>query len=402
MKNRLSLAGGAMAVLGLCGAARADLSWEHTITVRQGKSQAPLVSVKMYNNWSGLRHRLLLKYAVGDMNSVARPAKPLFQSSAFAPTAPVAGNTPVAGSTRYGSLALIHRLDDDRLVAYTSEMRTYISEPLRALLKRTRLDPWKNHAPELSKEPIPSFSIEQRRRLGRELRAAAMPYSRKVWKVYFRPLSQTRTFRNATGSTAGRGYRMTWLINAGGLKSDAEWMRVSCEWWLASEMAGDPIVRQFQQASRATLKSAGWPSASLWFNETMPVLWEAMPQELHEAAQTLIPPPASARAGLGGTPLLMSLTVSPPALQRIAFGGDFRMDITLNRRDLKTLPATVFDAPAGYEKMPLDPQLKRLDDMIDSTTARLERENEAMGLSWQAWHQSSAAIAPLLPLGLRY
>jgi len=397
MKNRFSFWCAAVAVLSVAGVARADLSWEHTITVRLGKVKQPLARVKMYNNWSGERHRLLLKYALSDLGRIPRPNTSIFESSAFTPT-PL-----VAGSTHYGSLGFVHRFDDDRFVAYTSEARMFISEPLRPLLKRLRFDPWKKRAFQLSKEAIPAFSLEQRRRLGREVRAVSAPYVRKVWRTYFRPLNRTRTFQHATGSTPGHGYRMTWLINGGGMNaSDAQWVKVSFEWWLASELAGDELVRHFQQTVRENLQSIGWPSASLWINETLPILWQTLPEELHQAAKTLMPQSPSPRAGFGGTPLLMSLTVEPPAMQRVAFGGDLRIDIALNRRDAKVLGPKVFDAPDGYERMPLDPQLKRFENMIESTTARLEKENEALGLSWQAWHQSSAALAPLLPLGLLY
>jgi hypothetical protein len=145
----------AIAVLGLStAAARADVTWEHTGTVRISNAKAPLGQIKLYNTWTPQRHRVLLKYAVSPkVASLPMRSMDMFPVSTLAP-AP-RGNS---GFKNFGSIGFVQRLDDDRVLAYDSQTRHYISEPRRALLQRLRFDPWKKLAPELSAQAPPTLT----------------------------------------------------------------------------------------------------------------------------------------------------------------------------------------------------------------------------------------------------
>ena len=348
------------------GTAHADVSWEHSASVRAGNAKQPVLRFKLYNNWSGHRHRLLLKYvASAGLPQIPLPGGP-FPMTTFAageslpqPTSGAAPGSGSPGGTHTGGVAFIQRLDDDRILAYATATRTYMSEPLRPLLAKLRFDPWGKLAPELSKQPPPPLTPEQRKRLGAEVRAVYKPVMRNFWRGYFRPLQEKRTFKGIPG----RGYRMTFLMNVGGMrKKDEEWARINYEWWLADTQTGDEPIWQFLQAARDIRNDPAYKSTSMWLNETPAVWWQMLPEELHQAVETFLPQASTAHAEFGGTPLYMAATITPPPLQRAAMG-EVRMELQLLSRNTGKLAATVFDAPASYEHMPLEPFFKKFDEM---------------------------------------
>jgi hypothetical protein len=277
------------------GAAHADLSWEHTGSLQFSTQKQPVMRLKMYNHWTAQRHRLLFKYSVHDLtglnkigNEMPSMGFPMLQPNthqqnadkslqallsaqrtpslwnlamsvlrpALAPKA-MTPNAPAPKKIQnYGALGFIQSIDNDRLIAYDSQTAHYISEPRFATLKRLRFDPWKKLDPRLSRETPPAFTTEQRARLMDELRALVSPLSQKMQKLYFRPLNEARTIRGIPG----RGYRMTQLNNVGGLgKNQAQWMRTTFEWWVASSVAGDDTIRAYREAARAQLGGMAWP-----------------------------------------------------------------------------------------------------------------------------------------------
>jgi hypothetical protein len=345
------------AIACVSSSARADVGWEHTATVRVSTIKEPVAKLKIYNHWTPQRHRLLLKYAVHAMPGCVRPPTGM---STF-PTLTPGGVTMMSqpSSRNSGGVALIQRLDDDRIVAYETQTRSYVSEAFRPLLEKLRFDPWKKLAPELSGKPVPELSPEQRMRLGAEIRAASAPFLKRVSRTYFRELPTTHTLKvaeNVITTVDCRGYRLTWLINTGGVGNGQEqWTRISYEWWLASDLEGDEVVRQFRAAWLNSMKNVAWPSTSMWINEFRPVLMYALPEAFLRAIETIIPPEPSPRAGFGGPPLRVYVTVVPPPLQRSQMG-DVRAEIALTRHEWSPVPDQVFEAPEGYKHVPIDPE----------------------------------------------
>lgn len=400
------------------GTARADLGWEHTGTLRVSTVKQPLLKFKMYNHWTPQRHRLLLKYSVGGLppgmsgqmppfkmppmppmppikiptfapqpqpSSLASAFAPMFASGSLAPASgslllpgvlgreaapglaallpalPMAmRGGPPGGS---GALALIQRAADDRLISYESQTRRYVSEPRRALLQRLRFDPWKTLAPQLSREAPPTFTPEQRERLVAELRALVAPVQRRVQKIYFRPLTQMRTFQGIEG----RGYRITQLNNVGGFgKGQGQWMRLSFEWWVAGAREGDEAVREFHQAARENLQGITFPTTSMWINEYLSLASYPAEPAWRSALRTFMPPADAPPGTLGATPLHLAVTVEMPPLQR-ATVGDVRFELALTRRDTDALSDTVFAAPSDYKQVKTEPYLKKLDPILNGS-----------------------------------
>jgi len=420
MKKSLLIAAGAAALATAARPAAADVSWEHQVSVRSSEVKHPVLRLKVFNNWTEQRHRMLLKYSVLADSSLPFPKRP-FHMTALVPGAAVtnvgldfgaatAAATPVAAKEKVyyhsGGLASIELLDDDRIIGYSSDMHAFYSEPRRAILKQMRFDPWQKLAPKYSKEAPPAFSTEQRKRLGGEIREITKPYLKDVWKGYFRALPNSRTFHGITSEPiVGKGYRMTWLINGGGMFEDeAQWMRMTFEWWIAPEMDGDDTVRKYQNSLFDSYREIGLPSASLWLNETYPVLWYTLPEVIHQAVETLVPPEGTPRAGLSGTPIYMAMTIKlPPAIG--AELGDLRFETMLQKRHTQPLAASVFSAPVGYEKIPLQPKIKEYNDMLNQQIARRDRVAEEgmddLGFSWKAMNAYTAATRDALPAGMR-
>jgi hypothetical protein len=446
-KRLLVAAAGTVATLAVgAGPARADVSWQHLMTVRSSLTREPVLRLKVFNNWTPQRHRLLLKYSVLMDPSLPIPQRPFHMTALlpgaavtnvgldFEPTKPAsalpkgawvpgldlsqtrvayntqAGAIPTAAkgraAYRSGGLGRVLRLDDDRIIGYSSDLHSYFSEPRRAILKLARFDPWKKLAPQYSKDAPPAFSVEQRKRLGGEIRAILKPHLKDVWRAYLRELPNSRTFHGITSEgITGRGYRMTWLINGGGLKQeDAQWMRLTFEWWLASEMPGDEVVREFRKAERDSISDIGLPTASLWINETLPILWYTLPEELHRAVETIQPLEPAPNAGLSGTPIYMAMTMKLPPGQGAELG-DMRIESMLQKRDTARLAESIFVAPTGYEKVPLQPKLKQYNDMINQQLARRDiAEDEgvdSLGFTWEAMRAYAAATQDAMPAGMR-
>lgn len=264
------------------------------------------------------------------------------------------------------AFAYIQDFEADRLISSASPTQQYVTEPLKATARRLRFDPWKKRAPRLSEEAPLEFTPAQRARLGAEVRAAYTPYLKKHLKMYMRELPNTRTFNGIEG----RGYRLSLLVNIGSGQRP-QWSRVNWEWWLASELPGDAEIRNYQKSTRRFLRDLGGPSASMWLNELYPVVWQMLPQELHQAAATMVPPIGSTREGFGGTPLRVYMTAVPPALQRAMLGGDVRVEFALLSRDTNGLSARVFEAPAGFKRVPLAPFFEQMEQMQNEVERRI-------------------------------
>lgn len=413
----------ALGVLPVCGApstARAQeaappqfLSWEHTLTTRSSQSKHALAKLKIYNNWASGKHRLLVKYNVaglgGSNDMMAQYYGAAFSMPSFDPARTVAKL-----SYHNGALGLVQNLEADKIIAYSSdagEHGEYFSEKRKALMERLRFDPWKKLAPELSKAEVPKLTGEQRERLGREVRALTRPMLKSVLKTYFRALPQRRVFTAGTEKIEARGYRMTMLLNAGGYFSDAQWMRVACEWWLAAPAPGDaPAIKFFGQAL-AGYRELGGPTTSMWLNESLPLMWTSMPQEFHQAMNTLVPDALAEMDGstpvtIGGTPVYAAATVieQKPKMTRcpdcgqmhVPVPGQFttqslRVEMKLQSRNARPLAARVFEAPADYKKESLEPILKEWDQTtemmqsaFDGKTLLSQAPHEAPTYTWRA------------------
>ncbi len=317
--------------------AHADLLWEHTATVRTSKSPKSLAQVKMYNTWTPTRHRLLLKYTAS-----------LHQKTSGVPL-------PTSGQ-----LGFVQRLDDDRVLAYDSQTKQFISHPRLNLLQRLRFNPWKSLAPKLANQSPPELTPEQRERLVDEAAAITEPFRRKLVKTYFRELPQTRTFNGVEG----RGFRLTQLINEGGSKKNQSWMRVSMEYYMSSQIAGDSAAEQFNAQVKEDRRRIGPWTNSMWLNEMIALSQIPTDPNLRRA-YALLQVPANAPAGaFVGTPLYLSARVTPPALQR-AQTGDILMELKLTQRTTTPLSNTIFDAPSGYKRYDIEPALKQLDPVMD-------------------------------------
>lgn len=408
----LGVAGGA-----LCGAdtARADLSWEHTGTLRVSKQKQPMFRFKMYNNWTAQRHRVLFNYSVHNVAGLstlsnqipsmgptflatpfsASPlnASPLgaFSASPFSGTSLSYTKAPgvlaavtsalipqvKGGVKNYGGLAFIQRIDDDRLLAYESQSQQFVSEPRRAIFQRLRFDPWKALKPELSREAPPTFTPEQRARLMQEVYSTFEPLQRRVQRSYFRPLTEQRTFQGMPG----RGYRLTQMTNVGGMsKGQEQWVRMAFEWWVADMGGADQDVQQFSTAARENLRGIAWPTTSMWINEAISLSRYPADPQMRRAMQTFQGSAATNSDGVASgtmptapelsvTPLYMAATVSLPPAQRAQYG-DVRLEIYLTQRSTDTLAETVFAAPGTYKELELEPFLKQIDPVLDGTAIK--------------------------------
>jgi hypothetical protein len=67
----------------------------------------------------------------------------------------------------------------------------------------------------------------------------------------------------------------------------------------------------------------------------------------------------------------MYMTVVPPALQRAAMGGELRAEMVLVERSTRVLADRVFEAPQGYNRLPLEPHLKQVEDMMQGALNQL-------------------------------
>ena len=367
------------------GVARADLSWEHSGQVRVSRVKQPVLKFKLFTNMTPSRHRLMFSYYInpsamanmgGGMNNSL--GMNMFSAPLGITRLPLTqfiqegegASQPAEEMPNFlqGSVGLVQRFDDGQIIGYASLPKQYVSEPIKEALAKSRFDPWKKLAPKLSQNEPPSFTHEQRMRLGAEVRAVLAPYTGRVWKTYFRELPEKRMINGIEG----HGYRLTTLLNMDNpFSGSGRWMRVAMEWWIAGTLPGDEIVSQLREIGLKTVGADYKSSTSIWLNELPRNYWAMLPEEFHRAAYTLVPPPdatpdspAFKRANM---PLAMYMTVSPPAGMVDKFG-DIRAEMNLVRRSTDELPARVFEAPAGYKRVPLDDIIKQMEKA--STGAR--------------------------------
>ncbi|MBV9470944.1 MAG: hypothetical protein JO316_05460 [Abitibacteriaceae bacterium] len=384
-------------------AARADVSLEHSVTLRVTKFKQPLVKLKLFTNWTEQRNRVLVKYDLSGLPQTGAKIGDLIEQfdamtndASSTNAASDSAKKTAKGSPLFGGVGFVQRLDDDHLLAYSTQTHSYINEALKPLLEKLRFDPWKKLAPKLSKEAPPDLTPEQRQRLGAEVRAATSPLLRKVLHLYFRPLPNTRTF----DGIEAHGYRLTMLFNVGGIRpKQQQWTRSNMEYWIAADLPGDETIRTFQKAAQDPARRALFKSSSMWVNEFWPVVWQTMPEELIQAVETLVPPAQSPRAGFGGTLVRLYYTTVLPPLQR-ASAGDVREEVVLTRRSTDTVAPTVFEAPTGYKQVQLDPYFKKYKDLLKGKMPGMSTFadfNESMGFSWQAWHEYTKALHSQMP-----
>ena len=328
---------GALALLSLSGLARADVTWEHTANVSAGG--VPLVSFNLRNDWSGQNHRARLAF---DATNVA------------------GGFGGTGGAPAKGTLDVIERLGDDRLVfALRNPQNTgvaqYVSEPYSTLQNRLRLNFFEALDPQFAAntEPVPSLTDEQRRRLGRELRAYTKPFRQAYSRQFFRALPQMRTINGLEC----RGYRytsMTKLPKSVGDGAQA-WIRMASEFWIASNQTDDDEIASFTTQANA-LKS-GAPTVSMWLNEAFPVLAEAMPDEAQNAVAALIGRRGEANYGFRGTPVQFAVTISAPPASQMGVS-DLRFQAQLTRRSNDAIPERAFAVPTSGTRVQIEPFLQ--------------------------------------------
>ena len=141
-------------------------------------------------------------------------------------------------------------------------------------------------------------------------------------------------------------------------------MRVSVEYYLSSQLAGDSAAEQFNAQAQEVRRGIGPWTNSMWLNEMIALSQIPTDPNLRRA-YALLQVPANAPAGaFVGTPLYLSSRVTLPALQR-AQTGDFLFELKLTQRTTTDLPATIVDAPGGYKRYDIEPALKQLDPIMD-------------------------------------
>jgi hypothetical protein len=372
------------------------LNWEHTLTTRTSRSKYPVAKFKIYNNWTPSQHRFLVKYNVLGLGSQANMLSQRYGSTFSMPDFDPARLLGQAASYHHGTLGIVERLNDDKLIAYSSEAGAYFIEPRKALFKRVRLDPWKKLAPELSKEDPPAFTPQQRRRLGREVRSVVRPILKDVFRSYFRAIPESRTFDVAGEKIEARGYRMAMLFNAGSRYEGEKWVRMNAEWWLAPSTPGDEVLQTYGTRYISDLNELHGFTTSMWINEMLPVLWEMMPQAMHQAVATFMPTglplgvTGDSAFRITGAPVYAALTLAPPPTQRYArcpkcgemhvaipgqtVSNTVRVEAQLNRRDTRTLDKQIFAAPPEYKKESLQPILKEWDEGMEMLQSLFDSE----------------------------
>jgi hypothetical protein len=334
---------------------RADVTLEHGGKIVVGlKKPETLVTFSMKNSFTPQRHK----------------------STIFVDATPMAGmasmgleeitKSPVPAKVE---ASFIERLDDDRMIASSPQLKKYFDEPLSTLMKRSRVNIWAGLDPELGKEDVPQLTPEQRSRLGREIRASIMPFAKKNFKVFFRPLPGTRVINGVSA----HGFRLGTLFGNGN-----EWARITAEWWIADGMKGDDDIRAFVSQAIKIRQAAGGPTASMWANETPYVLLAMLPDEFHQAWATFVGDDKAPNYGFQGTPLQFYVTVTPPAMERME-SGDIRLIMELKKSDTDTIDPKTFDAPADYTKVPLEPYVKMAENYIKSQQAQMQKMIESGG-----------------------
>ena len=342
MKKSLFL----LPILAMCGAARADVAWEHRGTVKIG-SGAPAVHFLLKNEWSGQKHRVAL----------TADATKAFNSMAPSNSKPVRSN-----------VQMIEDLAADRLILASQESKTFIDEPYTTLKSRLRINIWELYGSDLSATDVPELTPAQRARLGQEIRAALSPFMRKFTRTYFRALPEKRTINGLVS----RGYRFTSMVNTGTQSGGQEWTRANAEWWIADFQSGDDEIRAFTQSANQIKLNGGGPTASMWANEQAPILWESAPVEAHQALASMIGTSGSQNFGYQGTPVQFFLTISPPPAAQMGMGGDFRFAVELTKRETSAVDSALFVAPTDSKRIEVEPFLGMARNFIRMGRGQLE------------------------------
>lgn len=359
-------------------AARADVAWHHSISVRVGQNLKPWTKPQakftLLNQWSEGRQRTVVRIKSSDLAGMQMPPLQLPDGKSdinmtWAPIARPMLKAPSAQTEAPGAVievGAITNFADDSFTLYTSPNRSYVKEPLTSTYKRVRFDPWKKLAPRLSEEPIEPLTTHQRARLGAEVRAAYTPFIKDNFKAYFHALGERRTFNGMDA----RGYRMAWLINTGD-KQNPAWARVKTEWWIGDSAEGDELIRDLMKRSQEFMREMGGPTQSMWLNEFYPVWYQMLPQQIHQSVETLMPRMGQPNAGFAGTPLRMYLTVVPPPVLRSQ--GELRADMELISRSTSPLPESAFGVPRNYKRVPLGPELDKYDKLMQQVATRYQK-----------------------------
>ncbi|PQV62746.1 hypothetical protein B1R32_12331 [Abditibacterium utsteinense] len=326
--------------------ARADVVWNHRGSVKMGSS--PLVSFSLRNEWSGEKHRALLGVDASNAVKTIAPA-----------------NTKPAKA----EMQIIERLDDDHLIISSPQSKTYFDEPYKSLKGRLRLNFWEALGSDLSAENVPQLTREQRQRLGQELRAVITPLTKNVSRTYFRAIPEKRII----GGLSSRGYRYTSMVNVSTDKKSPQWVRAAAEWWLADGLAGDEEIRSFTQSANQIKLDGGGATASMWANETYPILWEAAPVEAHQALASLIGNFDSPNFGFQGTPVQFFVTFTPPPTAQMGMGGDVRFSLELQNRSTDNVNSAIFEAPTGAQRIEIEPFLGMARNFIKMGRGQIEK-----------------------------
>lgn len=364
--------------------ARADVTWEHSGSVRMGNSKNALVKFKSFTNVTPQRMRLLFKYdATASLGALpgSMPSGfpgiggPMGASMPMETFAPLKNGAPInkqmhpsademPANPLVGSVTVVQRFDDQKFLSYSSFTKDYMEETFKDLLDKSRFDPWRKLAPKLSKETPPAFTPEQRTRLGAEVRAVLSPFTKMLMKTYFRALPEKRTFNGIEG----QGYRYTTLFNVEpSLMGAGKWARFSAEWWVAGDLPGDDVFGQLHEAALKTVGRDVKSSTSMWMNETPRVMWEMLPEEFHMATSTMFPrpdtPDDSPEWKRSHMPLYGAITIEPPAGMA---GKDevLHIETKLVRRSVESLPEHIWNAPIGYKRKPIEDVNKAFDQIM--------------------------------------
>ena len=339
------------------GAARADVSWQHSgrISMGSGASSQTLATFDFNNQWSGANHRTFLKY---DATGMADESMSM-------------GGPMADDKMAKGELTFIERLDDDRLILSVPAAQSYIDEPYSTLKERLRLNIWEGLDPTLGQGEIPTLTNEQRERLGHEVRASLSPFTQRLTRVFYRQLPNRRTIKGMEC----KGYRFSYLINTSGMASGGDWARMNAEWWIADTMPGDQEIVDFTQRANKIKADGGPLTQSMWANEYFPVLWQVAPPELHSALRSLIGYEGNSDYGFQGTPAQFFVTFQAPKKpSAMSKGGDtVRFALELKDRSTSGVAPAIFDAPTGLTKQPIEPALQLMKNYITKGRAEIEK-----------------------------
>jgi hypothetical protein len=119
----------------------------------------------------------------------------------------------------------------------------------------------------------------------------------------------------------------------------------------------------------------------MWMNESMPILWEMMPQAMHQALATFLPSGLplvftdESTARVNGAPVYAAVTIEPPrGDEGLSKTGTIRLEVQLNKRDTRPLGPQLFEAPPEYKKDSIQPVLKEWDEGIESVQSLFDED----------------------------